>query len=403
MNNDSRSENHDDDKLANPPVADDADTAAGNQGGNEPPHEPATREKVANGTGQALWRLFVLLLLIALLAALGAGGWYGWQWLQQEKANYDVRIETQAETISRLAARLDRVTETLVDQEELEALQSELGATREQLRDRMASIADEMETLREAAQGGRRDLVKAEIEYLLRIAADELYLTQDVDTAMHALRAADDRLQQLAEPRLNPVRQLIADHLRALADVNVQDTSGVALKLGSLMRQISELPLRQTQHARAVDEVAAAAPEGASWWERLQHGASRVFDKLVVVQRAEPPAPLLRPEEHFFLYRNVELQLATARAALLMRDATTYRQSLEVAREWLLRFFDRNDPAVANAIADLSGLLEVPLQPELPDITPALERFRALSGNPLRTMGRTMDRTTERNMGVRGE
>lgn len=389
MNNDSKTENHDiDDKLANPPVAQDTDSAGGSDNGDETPHEPATQEKSPGGAGRALWRLFVLLLLIALLAAIAGGGWYGWQWLQQQKTNYDARVQTQAETISKLEARLNRVTETLVEQQEFSALQNDLQTTREQLRDRMASIADEMETLREAAKGGQRDLVKSEIEYLLRIAADELYLTQDVDTAMHALQAADDRLQQLAEPRLNPVRQLIADHLRALGNVNMQDTSGVALKLGSLMRQVSELPLRQTQHARAVDEVAAAAPEDASWWERLKSGVNRVFDKLIDVQRADPPAPLLQPEEHFFLYRNVELQLATARAALLMRDATTYRQSLEVAREWLLRFFDRNDPAVANAIADLSGLLEVPLQQELPDITPALERFRALSGNALRSMGR---------------
>lgn len=387
MNNDSKTENHNDDKLDHPPVAQDADGGNGNGGGNETPGEPAPREKSSGGTTRALWRLFVLLLLVALLAALAGGGWYGWQWLQKEKATYDARTQAQAETISKLEARLNRVTETLVEQDEFDALQNEVRSTREQLRDRMASIADEMETLREAAKGGQRDLVKSEIEYLLRIAADELYLTQDVDTAMHALQAADDRLQQLADPRLNPVRQLIADHLRALRNVDVQDTSGVALKLGSMMRQVSSMPLRQTQHARAVDEVAAAAPEDASWWERLQNGVNRVFDKLVVVQRAEPPAPLLQPEEHFFLYRNVELQLATARAALLMRDGTTYRQSLEVAREWLLRFFDRNDPAVANAVADLSGLLEVPLQQELPDITPALERFRALSGNALRSMG----------------
>lgn len=388
MNNDSKTENHDDDKLAHPPAAEDGDSAASDGNGGETSDAPAANEKPAGGTGQALWRLFVLLLLIALLAALAGGAWYGWQWLQKEKTNYDARAQAQIETVSRLQARLDRVTETLVEQQEFTALQNDLQTTSEQLRDRMASISDEMETLREAAKGGQRDLVKSEIEYLLRIAADELYLTQDVDTAMHALQAADDRLQQLADPRLTPVRQLVADHLRALGNVNMQDTSGVALKLGSLMRQVSELPLRQAQHSRAVDEDAATTPEDASWWKRLKNGVNRVFDKLVVVQRAEPPAPLLRPEEHFFLYRNVELQLATARAALLMRDATTYRQSLEVAREWLLRFFDRNDPAVANAIADISGLLEVPLQPELPDITPALERFRALAGNALRSMGR---------------
>ena len=191
MNNDSKTENHDngDDSLANPPVAQDADSASGNNGGDETPHESAAREKNPGGAGRALWRLFVLLLLIALLAAVAGGGWYGWQWLQQQKTSYDARVQSQAETISQLEARLNRVTETLVEQQEFEALQDDVESTREQVRDRMASISDEMESLREAARGGQRDLVKSEIEYLLRIAADELYLTQDVDTAIHALQA----------------------------------------------------------------------------------------------------------------------------------------------------------------------------------------------------------------------
>jgi len=384
MTNDSKTENHDD-KATKPPIVQGAVSDAHTAQNSAPRTAKTTRPTARSGRGA--WRLFLTLLLLTLLGALAAGGWFGWQWLQQEKSDYDARIEAQSETIAHLETRLDRLAETGVVQDEFEELRQQVDTARTRLRDRMDAIAGEMDTLREAAQGGRRDLIKAEVEYLLRIAADELYLTQDVDVAIYALQAADDRLRQLAEPRLNPVRQLIADHLRALGAVNVTDTSSMTLKLGSLMREVAELPLSQTQHARAVEELADVPADDASWWERLQRGVGRVFDKLVVVQRAEPPAPLLQPEEHFFLYRNVELQLAAARAALVMRDTAVYRQSLEMAREWLLRFFDQNDPAVANAIADIGGLLEVSLQTELPDITPALARFRTLSGNPLRDMG----------------
>lgn len=336
------------------------------------------------GGGALLARLFVLLLIVG---ALAVGGWFGWQWLKREKSAYDAVIASQSAELSRLETRLNRIEETRVAQDEFENLDESLTNAQARLRDRMDVIANEMEALREAAQGGRRDLIKAEVEYLLRIAADELYLTQDVDTAIYALQAADDRLRQLAEPRLNPVRQLIADHLRALGAVNMPDTSGMALKLGSLVQEVSSWPLRQAQHANEVDVVRDAAPADASWWQRFQAGVARLFDKLVVVQRAEPPPPLLTPEEHFFLYRNVELQLAAARTALLAGDAAAYRQSLEMAREWLNRFFDKSNPVVNSAIADISGLLDVSLQPSLPDITPALERFRALTGNTVRPTG----------------
>lgn len=366
------------------------DKPAANAGGEEQAAKPdesrpgkAARPK--SGTAATLARLLVLLVIVG---ALVAGGWFGWQWLQGERARLDAALEDRSAEIARLEAKLERLAETRVSGDELVALREEFGERYTVLGERLESVISDMETLRDAAQGGRRDLLESEIEYLLRIAADELYLTRDVDTAIYALETANDRLRRLADPRYTPVRQLIADHLRALAALNLPDVQGMALKLGSMMREVPELPLRQAQHARAVDETATPAATDAGWWERVRAGVARLADKLVVVQRAEPPPPLLRPEEHFFLYRNVELQLAAARAALLAGDAAAYRQSLELAREWLNRYFDVSDPAVKNAIADITGLLEVNLQPALPDITSALERFRALSdGRRLRGAG----------------
>lgn len=345
---------------------------------------PRAKTDAARKSPGAMRTLLRLLLLVIVLGGIAAAGWFGWHWLNDEKARYDATLARQAERITRLEAQAARLSETQVARDEFDELGKGLANAQASLGERMNTIASDMEALREAAQGGRRDLIKAEVEYLLRIAADELYLTQDVDTALYALQAADDRLRQLADPRFNPVRQLIADHLQALGAVSVPDVSGMALKLGSLMNQVAELPLRQARHAREVEETIAETPPDMSWWDRARAGIARVFSKLVVVQSAEPPPPLLSPDEHFFLYRNVELQLAAARTALLAGDAAAYRQSLETAREWLGRYFDANDPAVANMIADLSGLLDVALQPAVPDITGALDRFRTLNGNTVR-------------------
>ncbi|HEX7030147.1 MAG TPA: uroporphyrinogen-III C-methyltransferase [Gammaproteobacteria bacterium] len=339
--------------------------------GKPKPERPARKR----GFGRLLARLLLLLLVAG---GLGVAGWFGWQWLRGEKSAYDDTIAQQGAAIARLEAEIERLRETRAAKDDMTALREDVETAGMELRDRMNRIASDMDALSDAAQGGRRDLMRAEIEYLLRVAADALYLTQDVDTAIYALQAADDRLRRLGDPRFMPVRRLIADHLQELGAISVPDINGRALQLGSLMRQVSELPLRQSQHARAADDAVAGAPVDANVWQRFRDGVARLFDKLVVVQSAEPPPPLLKPEEHFFLYRNVELQLAAARAALLMGDAAVYRQSLETAREWLNRYFDTNDPAVANAIAQISELLEVTLQPSLPDVTAALERFRTL-------------------------
>ncbi|HEX7047404.1 MAG TPA: uroporphyrinogen-III C-methyltransferase [Gammaproteobacteria bacterium] len=360
------------DKAKTPPV----ETAA-----QKPDPKPAAKkaaDKPAPKRMGVVALLARLLLLLLIIGGLAAAGWFGWHWLRSEKTAYDDTIAEQAEAISRLESEVAQLRETRAAADEVDALREDVETTRMELRDRMNRIATDMDALSDAAQGGRRDLMRAEIEYLLRVAADALYLTQDVDTAIYALQAADDRLRALADPRFMPVRQLISDHLQALGAISVPDVNGMALRLGSLMQEVSEFPLRQAQHARTTDDSMAGAAEDAGWWQQFRNGVTRLFDKLVVVQDAEPPPPLLKPDEHFFLYRNVELQLAAARAALLTGDAAAYRQSLETAREWLNRYFDTSDPAVANAIADISGLLDVTLQPSLPDVTAALERFRAL-------------------------
>lgn len=351
-----------------------------------PPPKPAKPGRAADAGKPkrrgALRALLRLLLLLLVVGGLAAAGWYGWQWLDARKAAYDDTIARQGDAIERLEAAVERLQETRAAADELDALRTSLEAARDELRKRVNLLAGDMDSLRDAAQGGRRDLMRAEIEYLLRVAADALYLSRDVDTAIYALQAADDRLQRLADPRFMPVRQLISDHLQSLGKVNVPDINGMALKLNSLMREVSAMPLRQARHARAAGEDAVDEPVQAGWWERFRRGTERLLDKLVVVERAEPPTPLLKPEEHFFLFRNVELQFAAARAALLAGDPIAYRQSLETAREWLNRYFDTRDPAVANAIADVNGLLDVTLQPALPDVTAALDRFRDLQPAP---------------------
>lgn len=343
-----------------------------------PPARNGTK-KTASGTGGVIR----LLLAVIVLGGLAAGGWFGWQWLLAERAALDSQLNRLQQQNEQLERRVATIRETVVEQERFQESQNADAQAIATLRERMDLLAKFMEDLRDAAQGGRHDLIKAEIELLLRTAADELYLSGDVSTAIYALTAADERLRQLADPALNSVRQSIAEHLVKLNAVVVPDKAGMAFKLGSLQRAVDALPLRQAAYARAEAE-AEKLPQEESWWTRFKAGAQRLFGKLVTHRPAEPPPPLLAPEESFFLYRNLELQFAAARAALLQGEAAAYRQSLEMAREWLNRYFDVNDPNVRGMLADVNGLLEVQLQPELPDITGALAKFREITGNRVR-------------------
>ncbi|MDX1454648.1 MAG: uroporphyrinogen-III C-methyltransferase [Gammaproteobacteria bacterium] len=322
-------------------------------------------------------------LLLVVLAGGAAGGWFGWQWLEAERGALQGQFNAQQDRLENLAADLRALEETRASVAELEALATADKARSDALEDRLQGLESSMDALRDAAEGGRRALVQAEVEYLLRIAADELYLTGDVNATVYALQAADDRLRDLADPRYLPVRERIATHLAALAEVSLPDVSGMAVKLSSMQKRVADLPLAQSAHASDLEDAATADTE-AGWLARLDALWERLSRKLINVQPAEPPRPLLSPEDSFFLARNLELQLAAARAALLRSDARSYRDSLEMARRWLADYFDSEDGAVKIMLADMNGLLDINLQPELPDVTPALEEFRRINGNGVR-------------------
>lgn len=328
-------------------------------------------------------RIWPWLLVVIMLAGLATGGWFGAQWLLAERADLLESLARQQQRTAQLEESLLRLHETAVDEARFQESQNTGAQAIATLHERMDMLAKAMEDLHDAAQGGRRDLMKAEIELLLRTAADELYLTGNVSTAVYSLTTADERLRQLGDPALNPVRERIAEHLVKLNSVTVPDKTGMAFKLGSLQRAVNALPLQQAAYARAETGTAATSDQ-ESWWARAKAGADRLFGKLVTHRAAEPPPPLLTPDESFFLYRNLELQFAAARAALLQGEAAAYRQSLEMAREWLNNYFDVNNPDVRSMLADINGLLEVQLQPELPDITGALATFHDITGNGVR-------------------
>ena len=52
---------------------------------------------------------------------------------------------------------------------------------------------------------------------------------------------------------------------------------------------------------------------------------------------------MLPPSQQYFLYQNLQLQLETARLALLRQETIIFHSSLETAVEWINNFFDTEE------------------------------------------------------------
>jgi len=99
---------------------------------------------------------------------------------------------------------------------------------------------------------------------------------------------------------------------------------------------------------------------------------------LVVIRHVEEKRrALLAPDQDYFVYQNLRLELESARLSLLRRDTENLHASVASLQEWLKEYFDKNDPAVVNVMATLQQLSSIDLEPPVPDISSSLESLRA--------------------------
>lgn len=317
--------------------------------------EPETRSGTATTTPRST---LPAVLGVAALAALLATA-YLWQELGAARSAARDRERTVFASVEN-----DRVA--------LRDELAEIAASSQELARRETTLEQEIAALRARSESGRETLTLAEARHLLRLANETLHLAHDPQRAAAALRAADARLAELHDGRIVAVRTQIARELAALSALPHADLPGVALALIALSERVPALPLR-TRLPESAAPVPADPAEPLSAWEHFVMRVQGAFRGLITVRRAPgASAPLLAPEQEWFLRRNLELKLETARLAALNRDGAAFVASIRTARDWLAVHFDPASPAVREAVRDLDAMQKLKLAPALPDLSRSL-------------------------------
>lgn len=325
--------------------------------------EPAAAHVTGKNKNQDGGRSVVMIILALLTVTAIAISGYAFYLSYQLQALH-----------SATAAKQEELSGTLDD---LNADQNRTSTALDKLSEEQEATQGALQRLTERERMDNFDWAMAEVEYLTIVAMQRLNLTHDVDTALTALEAAAQRVKDIKNPGLIPVREQLTSDINALRAVPETDVAGMALYLGDLITRAEQLPLidSSVSRQRPADDTGEAPVEG---WRGV---ASAVWDELrqlVVIQREDdPPTELLAPDERYFLYQNLRIELASARAAALRRDTRNLRTSIELIQDWLKRYFNTDAEAVANIQESLAQMATVELQPELPDVSGSLESVRA--------------------------
>lgn len=338
-----------------------------------PTESPAASKKETKSGSVIGW----LALLIALLALAGVA--YGLWTLQLEKQSKSAQQErlnqSQAQLVDSFKSRTQELSSQVQgfisksenQQRGLTELQAQLQATNRQIG--------------EVTQVSRRSWMLAEAEYLLRLANQRLLLERETASALALLNSADQILVSVAEPGLFEVRETLARETAALRAVAHLDVEGIFVKLAALGQQVESLALLTPDteaNAEVVAEVTSNTEQGSVFAAALEH-----FNELVTIRRRdEPLAPLLTPEQHYYVQQNLRLMLEQAQLALLQRNPGVYTRSLDKAVSWVDEYFQLNETAQA-LLASLRELQRVLVDPELPDISASLALLKAYLSNPV--------------------
>ncbi|HFD31560.1 MAG TPA: hypothetical protein ENJ28_02440 [Gammaproteobacteria bacterium] len=234
----------------------------------------------------------------------------------------------------------------------------------------------------------RNDWLMAEAEYLVQLANLRLLLEKDVTTATVALKSADARLAEVADPALLSVRKILNQDIQALNNVPEIDLAGLSVTLSALSNNIPNLPLLtpDPKTHKITQEEKASASSGVKSIKDLPAAIWKDIKSLIVIRHHEKPLePLLAPNQHFFLIQNLSLLLEQSRLALLNGHNEIYQERLATTEKWIKQYFDTEHNVTRNMLASIDELQKLDIDPPLPDISStfsAIKKYRTQGEAP---------------------
>ena len=210
----------------------------------------------------------------------------------------------------------------------------------------------------------------AEIRYLLNLANQRALLANDTSGAALALSLADQQIREIGDYRMQPLRELIAEEELALEAAGETDVAGIAADMLGLMGSIDKLRVVTGPKQSYFDETEKEATEQSAWREVIADIWRQLRSLVVIRQQEDAPAAVLMPEQRYFLYQNLRLQLETARFAALSGNQRMFEQSLQSASSWLEQYFvgDHRDAMLESLQAMQNQAISI----ETPDISGSL-------------------------------
>jgi uroporphyrin-3 C-methyltransferase len=340
----------------------------GSTAGDSPaPERSAARPPAMAAPVTRTW--FAVLLLVIATVVAGA-------WVAGHNAQRELRLEVGkrlAESDAALAQAKSRESELA---NELREAQAKLALLETRLSESQTQQAS-LEALYRELAPSRDELALNEVEQVLLLASQQLAIANNVQAALAALQLADAKLSRVDRPQLVTLRRALARDIDRLKAVPYVDVAGMSLKLDQAIAAIDALPLARDERLPPAPPPLPPADEPA--WQRMLHDAWGEIRSLIRIEVADrPAAPLVPPQQAYFLRENLRLRLLAARVALLSHDDQAFKADVTAASRWVKQYFDTRQKSVQSLAANLTQLAATPMPAEVPDVSASLNALRTV-------------------------
>ncbi len=319
--------------------------------------------------------------LVAIVVSVGLSAALYWHH-QQSNAAQQLEIDQLESQISaRLEAQLSSAIQSQssdisalkelnrVATERAKSLEASLVANSKQTELLEQDIANLQRNIAEMDVRRPNDWMLAEAEYLMRMAARKLWLEHDVASSIALLLATDQRIMELSDPSLSPLRQAIINDITTLEALPKLDKDGLVLKLTSLEQQVDNLNIAGIKLPESLTETdTTLSSDVGDWRENLKKSWQSFADSFITIERRDGRVEaLLAPDQAWYLKENIKNQISKAQLAVYREHQAIYSDSLTKAAQWISQYYDQNNPATQHLVDNLTELSKKAVTVQYPD------------------------------------
>lgn len=386
---------------------------------------PSQAQVVPAGSGGKVIS-WLALLLSALALCAGGYAWYltavdsklnvgqqenRFNTIEQRIGGFDISQSDALSQVSQIKNQLTQAEDSFNNQ--IRTIQTEIAdqetAVREKLVDSEQALSVQTDIFRKDFDALSDSIVKLhselgrsidswtleEAEQLMFVANQRLQFTGDVEISRSALELADERLENLADPGLNSVRQLLSSEILALRNVDSIDTTSVLNKLTTLSDSVGTLPLigdivvpekmaANENQSESESETGAGQSEEVSKFRRYSQpiiDATSAFigslgDLIQIEKNGTSIKPVISAEVRQMTYEKTRLTLEAAQIAFIRQQPALYTNRIQSARQWVEQNFDQNANSTITWLAQLNDIGSLSPNAEIPNISASLNAIR---------------------------